>query len=144
MVPFEMREKKKKKKTQETPNPNATIMVQFGLRLFLCLCLCFLFFIFFNQKHMNTAASGSRALCTGPTPLSTSTHCPAMALSVGPLYCLQDPQISLFNNFFIKNGSHNTIHTFKNYFAIIFSVFSFNNNKFNPNEPNIYYHRIIY
>ena len=28
-----------------------------------------------------------------------------------------DSQISLFNNFFIKNGSHSTIHTFKNYFA---------------------------
>ena len=25
-----------------------------------------------------------------------------------------DPQISLFINFFIKNGSHDTIHTFKN------------------------------
>ena len=33
-----------------------------------------------------------------------------------------DPQISLFNNFFIKNGFHGTIHTFKNYFATIFSV----------------------
>ena len=32
------------------------------------------------------------------------------------------PQISLFNHFFIKNGSHNTIHTFKNYFATVFSV----------------------
>ena len=37
-----------------------------------------------------------------------------------------DPQISLFNNFFIKNGSHSTIHTFKNYFATVFSIFSFN------------------
>ena len=36
-----------------------------------------------------------------------------------------DPQILFFNNFFIKNGSHRTIHTFKNYFAIVFSVFSF-------------------
>ena len=26
--------------------------------------------------------------------------------------------------FFIKNGSHGTIHTFKNYFAIVFSIFS--------------------
>ena len=33
-----------------------------------------------------------------------------------------DPQISLFNNFFIKNRSHDTIHTFKNYFATVFSV----------------------
>ena len=36
-----------------------------------------------------------------------------------------DPQISLFSNFFIKNGSHDTIHTFKNYFAIVFFSFSF-------------------
>ena len=28
-----------------------------------------------------------------------------------------DPQISIFSNFFIKNGSHGTIYTFKNYFA---------------------------
>ena len=33
----------------------------------------------------------------------------------------------------IKNGSHDTIYTFKNYFATVFSVF--NNNKFNPNTP---------
>ena len=38
--------------------------------------------------------------------------------------------ISHFNNFFIKNGSHGTIYTFKNYFITVFfsfsvSVFSF-------------------
>ena len=33
----------------------------------------------------------------------------------------------------IKNGSHDTIYTFKYYFATMFSVF--NNNKFNPNTP---------
>ena len=33
-----------------------------------------------------------------------------------------DPQITLFINFFIKNGSHSTIYTFKNYFATVFSV----------------------
>ena len=33
----------------------------------------------------------------------------------------------------IKNGSHDTIYTFKIYFATVFSVFS--NNKFNPNTP---------
>ena len=50
-----------------------------------------------------------------------------------------DPQISFFSNFFIKNGSHDTIHTFKNYFATVFlvSVFSFSKNKLNPNGPNI-------
>ena len=43
---------------------------------------------------------------------------------VDPMHCLRDPQTSFFSNFFIKNGSHGIIHTFKNYFAIIFSVFS--------------------
>ena len=32
------------------------------------------------------------------------------------------PQIPLFSNFFIKNGSHDIIHTFKNYFITVFSV----------------------
>ena len=32
-----------------------------------------------------------------------------------------------------KTAFHNTIYTFKNYFATMFSVFS--NNKFNPNKP---------
>ena len=40
--------------------------------------------------------------------------------------------VHVFKN--IKNESHDTIHTFKNYFAIVFSVFSFSNNKFNPNR----------
>ena len=49
-----------------------------------------------------------------------------------------DPQISFFNNFFIKNGSHDTIHTFKNYFTTMFSVliFNFSKNKINPNGSN--------
>ena len=48
-----------------------------------------------------------------------------------------DPQITFFNNFFIKNGSHGTIYTFKNYFATVFSVFNFQfqQNKFYPNRP---------
>ena len=36
-----------------------------------------------------------------------------------------DPQISLFSNFFIKNGSHGTIYTFKIILLQYFSVFSF-------------------
>ena len=36
-----------------------------------------------------------------------------------------DPQISLFNNFFIKNRFHGTIYTFKNYFATVFFSFQF-------------------
>ena len=50
-----------------------------------------------------------------------------------------DPQIPLFSNFFIKNGSYGTIYTFKNYFAIAFSisVFNFSKNKLNPNGPYV-------
>ena len=33
------------------------------------------------------------------------------------------------------HGSHDTIHTFKIYFAIVFSVFSFYKNKLYPNRP---------
>ena len=36
-----------------------------------------------------------------------------------------DPQILLFNNFFIKNGFHDTIYTFKNYFPTVFFSFIF-------------------
>ena len=44
------------------------------------------------------------------------------------------PTVTLFKKN-IKNGSHGIIHTFKNYFATVFSVFSFNKNKLYPNEP---------
>ena len=39
------------------------------------------------------------------------------------IYCSYDPQL-LYLEKNIKNGSHGTIHTFKNYFATIFSVFN--------------------
>ena len=44
---------------------------------------------------------------------------------MGPVHCSWDPQISFFNKTFIKNGSHNTIRTFKDYFTIVFSNFTF-------------------
>ena len=51
--------------------------------------------------------------------------CRSRALFMGP--ASKD-----FSKFFFKNGSHNTIHTFKDYFATVFSVFS---NKQYPNKP---------
>ena len=42
------------------------------------------------------------------------------------------PASTDFSKFFFKTGSHGTIHTFKNNFAIVFSVF---NNKRYPNRP---------
>ena len=69
----------------------------FGLSL-LCLRLCFFFFL--------------------------SAFLWLVAFPVGLVHCSQDPQTSFFNKTFIKNGSHGTIHTFKNYFTTVFSVFS--------------------
>ena len=45
-------------------------------------------------------------------------------------------QCSRTDAVFIKNGSHGTIYTFKNYFATVFSVFNFQfqQNKFYPNQ----------
>ena len=42
---------------------------------------------------------------------------------VGFVHYLWDSQV-LYSEKNIKNGSHDTIHIFKNYFAIVFSVFS--------------------
>ena len=58
-------------------------------------------------------------------------------------HCSQNPQ-PLYSEkknlkLKIKNGSHSTIHTFKNYFATTFSVFSFQQNKLYPNEPLVYH-----
>ena len=51
------------------------------------------------------------------------------------VHCSWISQILLFSHFFIKNGSHSIIHTFKNYFISVFSVsiFNFSKNKLNTN-----------
>ena len=46
------------------------------------------------------------------------------ATLVGPVHCSRDPQTSFFSNFDVKNRSHGTIHIFKNYFTIVFSIFN--------------------
>ena len=53
------------------------------------------------------------------------------------VYCSRSYKLHFLATFFIKNGSHNTIYTFKNYFATVFSVsvFSFSKNKLNPKTP---------
>ena len=48
---------------------------------------------------------------------------------MGPIHYAQDPQTSFFTQTFIKNGSHDTIHTFKNYFTTVLLVFNFQQNK---------------
>ena len=59
---------------------------------------------------------------------------------MGLVNSARDPQISFFNKTFIKNRSYGTIHTFKSYFATVFSVF---NNKQYPNRPYNWYVNLL-
>ena len=54
------------------------------------------------------------------------------AFLVDLVHYLQDLQVFFFHKNNFKIGSHSTIHTFKNYFATLFSDFS---NKRYPNRP---------
>ena len=54
---------------------------------------------------------------------------------MGLVNSARDPQISLFSHFFIKNRFHSTVYTFKNYFATVFSIFSFNKISFIQTDP---------
>ena len=54
---------------------------------------------------------------------------------MGLIHYAQDPQTSFFTQTFIKNGSHDTIYTFKNYFTTVLLVFSFQQNKRYLNTP---------
>ena len=57
------------------------------------------------------------------------------AMNSARMHCSWTHKFHFLSIFFIKNGSHGTIHIFKNYFATVFSVFSFQfqQNKFYPN-----------
>ena len=61
-----------------------------------------------------------------------------LTFSVNSAWCAMftDPQISLFSNFFIKNGSYGTIHTFKNYFTTLFFSFQFQFSVFSCIQTN--------
>ena len=77
---------------------------------------------FFFSLHMNNKITWF--YCTGDKKYCSYT---VHALF---MYCL-----------YTVHGFHNTIHPFKNYFATVFSVFSFSfsfsNNKFDPNGPKV-------
>ena len=64
------------------------------------------------------------------------------SMNSAPVHCSRDLKNSLFSNFFIKNRSHGTIYTFKNYFAIVFSVFS--KNKLYPNGPSLSLSMVVF
>ena len=79
------------------------------------------FFFFFFCFH--AFQGGRRQILLFMRQMSLFMHCSGTA---------HGTHIHFIQN---KNGSHGTIHTFKNYFVTVFLVFSFSNNKFNPNEP---------
>ena len=101
-----------------------------------CVCVywscVFILFIFFFFSRV----FGGMRLLFNEQCMNSSCKCWLFPVN-GALF--MDLQISLFSNFFIKNRSYGTIHIFKNYFAIFFSVFSFffQQNKFYPNGPII-------
>ena len=91
-----------------------------------CVCVCvFLFFFFFSCilgqilllrllfMHCSWIVAAKFDLSNNFQPISAH-HA-----------LFTDPQISLFSNFFIKNGSYGTIYIFKNYFATVFFSFQF-------------------
>ena len=77
----------------------------------------FSFSFFFLYQRMNSNSHGSYTLCRR-----------YYALFMGPITIL-------FRKKNIKNGSHGTIYTFKNYFAIVFLVFSFNKISSTQTDP---------
>ena len=95
----------------------------------------FFFFIFFIVARI----SGDKFHCSWTIAIYKFDFSTLFITLVGPVHYSRDSQISLFSNFFIKNGFYGTIYTFKNYFAIVFSisVFNFSKNKLNPNGPYV-------
>ena len=103
----------------------------------LCLCVCilllFFFFFFFlfsffienNVFTWDVICQWVPCTMHGTTTSLTSKIFTEICLSVGLVHCSRDLQTSFFNQTFIKNGSHGTINTFKNYFVIVFLVFNF-------------------
>ena len=66
----------------------------------------------------------------------TWIHCAGTKITIYALFIIVHNTGHALKN--IKNGSYDTIHTFKNYFVTVLSVFSFSNNKFNPNGTLIH------
>ena len=122
--------KKKKKRKSETQNAKCWIFIciqtdtkpLFGFTFHHVCVLFFFFFFFFFHVFLEewTVAANVDFF---------SEQC------IRALFT--DPQISFFINFFIKNGSHGTIYTFKNYFTTVISAisFQFQQNKSYPNRP---------
>ena len=124
--------KKKKKKQTLNLKCGSKQILRCGLdQAYLCLRFTlsrfFLFFFFLLEVGFTWGIDlpvGTVHSARDLLAFWTSTHWSEMALFVGPMHCSRDPQTSFFTQTLITNGSHSTIHIFKNYFATIFSVFS--------------------
>ena len=105
--------------------PSVPIWIGLIARLHFEFHVSFSFFLFFST-HMN---SNCIVHAHGFTVQETkyTVHAPFT-------YCSWDPQ-PLYAEKIFKNGSHGTIHTFKNYFVTVFLIFSFQQNNLYPNEP---------
>ena len=84
----------------------------------------FLFFSFFLSLLLCTRLRGQTVTVVNSSRILL-TFQPLFINLMGPVNSARDLQTSFFSNFFIKNGSYGIIHTFKNYFATVFSIFSF-------------------
>ena len=130
----------RKKKNQE----NAFLQI-FSLETVLCVCLGWrllrcvsvstfspFFFLFFFH-----AVSLSQAVTVHVRYINSSSNFWPDFREQYIRALFTDPQIFFFMNFFIKNGSHSTIYTFKNYFTTVISAisFQFQQIKSYPNRP---------
>ena len=90
-----------------------------------CVCVYGFFFFFFSRVFERFEGCGYCS-CTVQWTVAANFD---FSNIFGPITTYRvlftDPQISLFNNFFIKNESYDTIYTFKNYFATVFFSFQF-------------------
>ena len=89
-----------------------------------CVCiLLFLFlFLFLSRVSMGLEQLQLLFMHCSWTVAATFDNSPVNSALV---HCSRVSHTLIFSHFFIKNGPHDTIHTFKNYFATVFSVFSF-------------------
>ena len=96
----------------------------------------FLFFFFFSFVCTRNWRQRLLFIYCAWTVAENFDFSTIFSTSVGPMNSTQNLQILLFSNFFIKNWSHNTIHTFKNYFSKW--VFGFKKNIKNGSRSTIY------
>ena len=92
-----------------------TTMCVFGFQVCVSKLRLVPFFFFFSRV----------LVYCGYCSVNSNRKCWLSAVNSAHMHCLRTHKFHFFINFFIKNGSHITIHIFKNYFATVFSVFSF-------------------